>query len=95
MNNKEIFNVADSPCCQGAKQCDCGPEERVLRSISSGRLKIKMTKKQRAWCISQAVEFGEGNYFENELASLDDQPLAESVLRAWNMNKESNYQEHE
>jgi hypothetical protein len=42
-----------------------------------------MTLEQRQWCIQEADSAGEGSWSEAELIKLNDQELANAVLRAW------------
>ena len=62
----------------------CGDEEHALRLISSGDWPHgPMTPEQRKWCIQEADSAGEGSWNEAELGNLNDQELANALLRAW------------
>lgn len=79
-----VFDGVNVDCCWPlVDACCCAPDERVLRAYSEQRYTGPMTAAQRAWCVAEAERAGEGAYRREELAALNDEDLARTVLSAW------------
>lgn len=81
--SKPVFAVIECDC-DPEGNFQCGDQEHALRLIAAKTWPHgPMTAEQRRWCIQEADWAGEGSWSEEKLAKLNDQELANAVLRAW------------
>ncbi len=78
-------------CFEESGECICGVDERALRHYAYGAEPMPaMTPAQRSWCVSQAVQSGEGSIRAEVIMAYSDKALAGEVLRSWVMYVNSN-----